>query len=67
MPDPKKYIVDASGKKIAVLLDIEEYERLLERLEELDALAAYRAAKASGETPIPFRSRTPATAKREAK
>lgn len=44
-----KYLVDKRGKKKAMLLDIKEYSRLLERLEELeDALEldeAVRSAK----------------------
>jgi hypothetical protein len=35
-----KYIVDEKGKKTAVLLDINEYRRFLQRMEELeDALS----------------------------
>ncbi len=30
-----KYLVDSRGRKTAVLLNIKEYSRLLERLEEL--------------------------------
>jgi len=31
-----KYIVDEKGRKKAVLLDVKEYERFLQRLEELE-------------------------------
>jgi hypothetical protein len=31
-----KYLVDKRGRKKAVLLDIKEYSRLLDRLEELE-------------------------------
>jgi len=44
-----QYVVDENGKHISVILPIEEYERLIEELEELeDALAtqAYDRAKA---------------------
>ena len=35
-----KYLVDEKGRKKAVLLDIKEYQRFLQRLEELeDALS----------------------------
>ncbi len=67
MRGPKRYLTDHSGNRVGVVLDIKEYEDLLEQLEELDALNAYHAAKASGETPVPYKSRTPATAKRDAK
>ncbi len=32
----KRYVVDAEGKPVAVLLDIEEYQQLLMRLQSLD-------------------------------
>lgn len=41
-----KYLVDEKGKKTAVLLDIKEYERFLQRLEELeDALILDEAVR----------------------
>jgi hypothetical protein len=49
-----KFIRNKKGEKVAVVLDIKLYEKLMEELEELDDLRAYDAAKASGETPIPF-------------
>jgi hypothetical protein len=42
------------GEKISITLDVKQYEKLLEDLEELDSIRAYDAAKRSGETPIPF-------------
>jgi PHD/YefM family antitoxin component YafN of YafNO toxin-antitoxin module len=48
------YVVDESGNRVAVLLDISEYCKLLEELEELESIRAYDAAKASGEEAIPF-------------
>lgn len=45
-----KYVVDKSGKKQAILMDIKEYSRLLKRLEELeDALELDKAVRAGGE------------------
>lgn len=35
-PKKEKYIVDSQGKKTAVVLDIKEYKKILERLEDLD-------------------------------
>jgi len=53
-----KYMVDENGKRVGVFLDIEEYERLIEELEELaDARVAEEARRelASGEDEvIPF-------------
>lgn len=48
-------ITDKKGKKVAVLLSIEDYEQLLEEREELDAVKAYDKAKARKETFIPLR------------
>jgi hypothetical protein len=48
------FIVDENGKRIGVLLDIEDYHRLLEELEELEAIRAYDAAKASGDEVLPL-------------
>ena len=49
-----KFITDEHGKKVGVVLDIEEYERILEELEELDDIRVYDEAKASGEEAIPL-------------
>jgi len=54
MPKAPRFLTDEHGKKISVVLDIEEYEKMLEELEELDDIRAYDEAKASGETPVPF-------------
>ena len=50
----ERYIVDEKGNRIGVLLDIEDYHRLLAELEELESIRAYDAAKASGDEVIPF-------------
>ena len=42
-----RYIVDENGKRMSVILPIEEYERLIESLEELEDIRAYDEAKAS--------------------
>ncbi len=49
-----QYVVDQNGKRVGVILDAKEYQRILEELEELEAIRAYDAAKGSGEKPIPF-------------
>lgn len=48
------YVVDAKGDRIGVFLDIADYRRLLEELEELESIRAYDAAKSSGDEAIPF-------------
>jgi hypothetical protein len=55
MDRPKeRYLTDAAGKRTAVVLDIADYERLLEELEELDDVRAYDEAKAAHEEPVPL-------------
>ena len=54
MVSKERFIVDENGKRIGVLLDIEDYHRLLEALEELEAIRAYDAAKASGDEVLPL-------------
>ena len=53
IPKPR-YIVDDRGEKTAVILDMAEYKKLLEEAEEMEAIRAYDAAKASGDEAIPF-------------
>jgi hypothetical protein len=55
---PNKVVTDRRGKKVAVVLAIEDYDKLLAEVEELDSMRAYDAAKASGEKPIPFEEAT---------
>ena len=50
----ERFIVDENGQRIGVLLDIEDYRQLLEEVEELEAIRAYDAAKASGEEAVPL-------------
>lgn len=50
----ERYVVDEQGNQVGVLLDIRGYRRMLEELEELEAIRAYDAAKASGDEAIPF-------------
>ncbi len=48
------YIVNARGQRVQVVLDISEYETMLDLLEELEEIRAYDAAEASDERPIPM-------------
>jgi hypothetical protein len=50
----ERYLVDENDNRIAVLLSMEDYQLILEELEELESIHAYDEAKASGENPIPF-------------
>ena len=50
----ERFLVDAEGNRVAVLLDIAEYEQMVEQLEELESIRAYDLAKASGDDAVPF-------------
>ena len=50
----ERYVTEEKGDRIGVLLDIEEYFKLLEELEELESIYAYDIAKASNDEAIPF-------------
>ena len=51
----ERYIVDNNGTRVAVILEIEDYHKLLEELEELESIRAYDVAKASEDEAVPFR------------
>ena len=42
-----QYVVDENGKHVSVILPIEEYERLIEALEDLEDVRLYDEAKAA--------------------
>ncbi len=50
----EKYVTDSQGNRVAVLLELEEYRRLLDALEELESIRAYDAAVAVREDAVPF-------------
>jgi hypothetical protein len=50
----ERFVVDEQGRRVGVLLGIDEYERVLDELEELESLRAFDAAKGSGDQAIPF-------------
>lgn len=47
-------MTDLEGNRVAVILDLDLYEQLLEAAEELEEIRAYDEAKASGDEAIPF-------------
>ena len=49
-----QYIVDEKGRRVGVILDIAEYQKLLDAREELESIKAYDEAKASGDEAIPL-------------
>jgi len=50
----EQFVVDESGNRTAVLLDVKRYFELLEAQEELESIRAYDEAKSSGGEAIPF-------------
>jgi PHD/YefM family antitoxin component YafN of YafNO toxin-antitoxin module len=50
----QRYVVDEAGEPVSVILDIEDYHKMLEELEELESIRVYDAAKASGDEVTPF-------------
>ena len=50
----EQYLTDSLGNRIGVLLDINAYQRLLERLEELESYYLYDEAIASEDESIPL-------------
>lgn len=53
MPGKERFVIDADGKRTAVLLDIDDYQRLVAAAEELESIRAFDRAKGSDEA-IPF-------------
>ena len=54
MANGERFVTDENGNRLAVLLEIKEYEELLAELEELESIRAYDAAKASGDDAVEF-------------
>ncbi len=50
----QQFIEDSQGKRIAVLMPIDQYNKMLEQLEEIDDIRSYDAAKAEEDEVIPF-------------
>jgi hypothetical protein len=50
----ERFLVDEEGHRLSVVLDIAEYQAILEDLEELESIRAFDAAKASGDEVVPF-------------
>lgn len=52
-----KFRANKKNGKISIELTVKEYEKLLDDLDELDAIRTYDEAKSSGEQPILFSNR----------
>lgn len=54
MAHTERFLVDEAGKRVAVVLDVDDYERLLAQAEELESIRAYDAAKVAGDVAVPL-------------
>ncbi len=54
MAKAERFVTDQRGGRLAVIVDLKTYKRLLEKVEELEEIRAYDAAKASKEKPVPY-------------
>ena len=54
MKEPTQFLTNEKGERIAVVIGIEEYEKLIEAVEDAEDVRAYDEAKASGEASIPL-------------
>ena len=52
--DTDQFVIDESGNKTAVLVQLDRYSELLEAQEELEAIRAFDEAKASNDKVVPF-------------
>jgi len=51
----EEYILDGAGNKKSVVIPFNQWEKVLEQLEELDDIRAYDDAKTDASDPIPFK------------
>ncbi|MFO7899614.1 MAG: hypothetical protein R6V58_11225 [Planctomycetota bacterium] len=49
-----QYVVDENQNRKAVLVSVEEWDRILEELEELDDIRAYDEAKSGPQDAVPL-------------
>ena len=54
----EQYLTDREGKRVGVVLGLEQFQQIIEELEELEDIRAYDAAMASGDEAIPFNQAT---------
>ena len=45
MGKERQFVVNERGEKVAVVISIEEYEKILEELEDLEAIREYEEAR----------------------
>ncbi len=49
----ERFVVDDQGKKMEVVLPIDDYEKILKELEELESVRAFDIAKAEADEALP--------------
>ncbi len=49
-----QFVTNEKGKKVAVILPIEQYQKMIEELEEAEDIRMYDKAKAEGGESIPM-------------
>ena len=54
VPVHPQYIIDENKERTGVILSVEDWERIVEELEELDDIPAYDEAKSSYQERIPL-------------
>jgi PHD/YefM family antitoxin component YafN of YafNO toxin-antitoxin module len=54
MATHEQYVIDEAGKRTAVLVPLQEWERIQAELEELADIRAYDEAKRHPSDPVPF-------------
>jgi hypothetical protein len=50
----ERFVIDASGNRTAVLIDIDDYQRLVAAVEEAESIRAFERAKDSTDEAISF-------------
>jgi PHD/YefM family antitoxin component YafN of YafNO toxin-antitoxin module len=50
----ERFVTDAHGQRVAVILGLDQYEALIDAAEELEDIKAFDEAKRSGDESIPF-------------
>ena len=53
-PSGHRFVVDENGARVAVVLEMREYEKILQDMEELEAMRAFDSAIADPGEAVPF-------------
>ena len=54
----EKFVTNAKGKRVSVIVKMGDYRKILRDLEEFESIRAYDRAKASGDEAVPFQQAT---------